>query len=149
MAAKLILVIFVLFICSCACSQGNIEHIKNQQYLKYKQNVDCNNLPGDNLSEKICANLAFQKSDSLLVIIYDSLLNKAKAHFIDSLQSKLIKMQAYWRKLRDEHCGIIYDSYNNCGSCHQRAITYLYCLKELTDDRIKELRGLYTTIAQE
>jgi uncharacterized protein YecT (DUF1311 family) len=149
MAVKLILVLFTFFICSGALSQGNIEHIKNQQYLQYANKVDCNNLTGDNLSEKICANLAFQKSDSLLVVIYDSLMNKAKAHFIDSLQSKLIKMQAYWRKFRDEHCGIIYDSYTNCGACHQRAIAYLYCLKELTDDRIKELTGLYTTIIEQ
>lgn len=149
MAVKLILVLVAFFICSDALSQGNIEHIKNQQYLKYAHKADCNNLPGDNLSEKICANLAFQKSDSLLVVIYDSLVNKAKAHFIDSLQSKLIKMQAYWRKFRDEHCGIIYDSYSNCGFCHQRAIAYLNCLKELTDGRIKELAGLYASIADQ
>ncbi|MBK9286086.1 MAG: hypothetical protein IPM51_17460 [Sphingobacteriaceae bacterium] len=55
-------------------AQGDIEHIKNQDYLKYKNQVDCNNKAGDNLSERICANLSFQKSDSILTQVYDSLL---------------------------------------------------------------------------
>lgn len=117
--------------------------------MKYKDKVDCNKLQGDNLSERICANLAFQKSDLLLVLIYDSLLNKAQRKSVDSLTARIIKLQADWRKFRDDHCAIIYDSFQNCGSCHLRAIAYLNCLKALTDDRIKELRELYTRVVQE
>jgi uncharacterized protein YecT (DUF1311 family) len=149
MTAKLISILAALFVFSCTYSQGNIDHIKNQEYLKHKGKVDCNNLKGDNLSEKICANLAFQKSDSLLTLIYDSLLDKANGHPIDSLKFKIEKMQVSWRKFRDEHCAIIWDGYNDCGSCNIRAVAYLTCLKELTDGRIIELKRLYAMVVEE
>jgi uncharacterized protein YecT (DUF1311 family) len=149
MTIKLISIFAGLLICSCTYSQGHIDHIKNQAYLKYKDKVDCNKLQDDNLSEKICANLAFQKSDSLLVLVYDSLVNKAQGKLVDSLTARLIKLQAAWRKFRDDHCAIIYDSYKNCGACHGRSIAYLNCLKALTDDRITELRELYARVVQE
>jgi uncharacterized protein YecT (DUF1311 family) len=93
--------------------------------------------------------LAFQKSDSLLVITYDSLLKVATTFHSLNYKSKIEKMQQNWRKMRDEHCGIIYDSYENCGSCHLRSIAYLNCLKELTDNRIKELKNLKFHISEE
>lgn len=149
MPIKLISILAGLLIGSCTYAQGHIDPIKNQAYMQYKDKVDCSKLPGDHLSERICANLAFQKSDSLLVLVYDSLLNKAKTNLNDSLIARLTKLQADWRKLRGEHCTIIYDSYQNSGSCHLRAIAYLNCLKALTDDRIKELRELYARVVQE
>lgn len=149
MTTKLISILVGLLIGSCTYAQGHIDHIKTQAYLKYKDKVNCEKLPGDNLSERICANLAFQKSDSLLVLVYDSLVNKAQGKLVDSLTARLIKLQADWRKFRDDHCAIIYDSYKNCGACHMRSIAYLNCLKALTDDRIKELRELYAQVAQE
>jgi uncharacterized protein YecT (DUF1311 family) len=137
-----ILILFVLTAVN-AFSQGHIDHIKQMEYMKLKDKVDCNNLPGDNLSERICANLAFQRSDSLLTLIYDSLLLKAKTYFIDSLEYKTTEMQKTWRAFRDQHCSVISDSYKGCGACHMRAIAYLHCLTELTEDRIRELRRLY------
>ena len=142
MRAKVITTILFCLAWTTIFSQGHIDHIKNQEYLKLKDHIDCNNLPGDNLSERICANLAFQKSDSLLTIIYDSILIKAKEHLIDSLEQKVIKMHTTWRYFRDQHCQIIYDSYNHPGSAHLQAIDYLICLTELTEYRIKELRKL-------
>ena len=78
----------------------------------------------------------------MLTIIYDSLLLKVKGHHIDGAEKKIIQMQTTWRQFRDQHCAIVYDSFEDCGSCHQQAIDYLYCLKELTEDRIKELKKL-------
>lgn len=149
MTAKLISILAAFFVFSCTYSQGHIDHIKKQEYLKHKDKVDCNNLAYDNLSEKICANLAFQKSDSLLTLIYNSFLNKAKGHFVDSLKFKVTLMQSSWRKFRDEHCAIIWDSYKDCGSCNIRAVAYLTCLKELTDGRIIELKKLYAMVVEE
>jgi len=141
---KTIITILLVLVWADLFSQGHIDHIKNQEYMKLKDQVDCNNSPGDNLSEKICANIAFQKSDSLLAIIYDSLILKAKTkgHDIDSLEYKIIKMQTTWRAFRDQHCAIIYENYGESSSGHLRAIDWLYCLRELTEDRIKELRKL-------
>ena len=147
MKRKIILTTILSFALTSLFSQGHIDHIKNQEYLKLKNKVDCNNQSGDNLSERICANLTFQKTDSLLIITYGSLLLKSKGHYIDSLEDKIIKMQTTWRLFRDQHCAIIYDSYEGCGGCHQRAIDYLNCLTELTEDRIKELRKLSDQIS--
>ncbi len=137
--------ILILLASTALFSQGHIDHIKNQSYLKLKDKVDCNHQAGDNLSERICANLAYQKSDSLLTIIYDSLLVKTKGEPNTHLAQKVINMQTIWRAYRDEHCDIIHDMYEGCGSCHQRAIDYLYCLTELTEHRIIELRKLYVS----
>jgi uncharacterized protein YecT (DUF1311 family) len=147
MTTKIILIAILSFTLTSLFAQGHIDHIKNQEYLKLKSKIDCNNQPGDNLSERICANLTFQKADSLLTLIYDSLLLKSKGHPIDSLENKIVNMQDTWRRFRDQHCAIIYDSYEGCGGCHQRAIDYLYCLTELTEDRIKELKKLYDQIS--
>ncbi|MDX1936762.1 MAG: lysozyme inhibitor LprI family protein [Flavihumibacter sp.] len=141
--------IFLISICAYSFSQGHIEHIKNQQYMNHQGKIHCGNLSNDNLSERVCANLAFQKSDSLLIITYDSLLKVVKTYHSDNFKLKLEKMQQNWRKMRDSHCGIIYDSYENCGACHSRSIAYLNCLKELTDNRIKELKKLKLNISEE
>ncbi|MGB4775041.1 MAG: lysozyme inhibitor LprI family protein [Daejeonella sp.] len=144
MRTKLITAVLLIFTWTTSFSQGHIDHIKNQEYLKSKNEVDCNNPLNENTSDldRVCANLAFQKSDSLLTVVYDSLLLKAKTHHIDSLEYKIIQMQTTWRSFRDQHCAIIYDKYEGCGGCHLRAINYLYCLKELTENRIKELKML-------
>ncbi len=123
-------------------AQGHIGHIKNQGYLKLKSNIACNNTAGDNLSLRICANLAFQKSDSLLCIVYDSLIAVTAYSDINSAKLKITGMQDLWRAFRDLHCGLIYDSYNGSASGHVQAIEYLNCLKELTDCRTKELQKL-------
>jgi len=105
------------------------------------KNVDCNNV-NDNLSQRICANLAFQRSDSLLTIVYDSLLQIATERNAKTMKEKIVALQKTWRKLRDQHCTIIYDQYKNCGGCHQQAIAYLNCLREMTDSRIIELEKM-------
>ena len=140
MATKFTSTLLLCLLFSLSYSQGYIDHIKNQKYLKYK--VDCNNLDGDNLSSRICANLAFQKSDSILVVVYNSILQKARSSQNDSLRNKVIQLQVSWRRFRDQHCQIIYDTYEGCASCHVQATSYLQCLKELTDNRITELKSL-------
>lgn len=136
-------ILIVFLVSSFYCfSQGHIERIKNQPYLKLKNKVNCNDTPGDNLSMRICANLAFQKSDSLLCVIYYSIFDTAPGSGIDSLKQKVIKMQDSWRMLRDQHCSIIMAMYEDCGGCHKRAIEYLNCLTELTCRRIWELQKL-------
>ena len=67
-SVKLIILIFSLpYYCF---SQGGIDHIKNQSYMKYSDKSDCNDPGPDNLTSRICANLQYQRSDSLLVIVY-------------------------------------------------------------------------------
>lgn len=139
---KTIIILLAHFISLRSFSQGHIEHIKNQKYLELKAKVNCETPDGDNLTERICANLAYQKSDSLLAIIYDSLLIVARNIGGDSTKHKIIILQKTWRTFRDKHYEIIDETYEDCGGCHQRAIDYLNCLRELTDHRILELKKL-------
>lgn len=118
-------------------SQGGIDHIKNQPYLREAVNVNCDSTNGDNLSLRICANLAYQKSDSLLVVVYQKILQNAD----DSTRNHLVSVQKLWRQLRDEHCALVWDQYKD-GNGHFKAITYLSCLKLLTDNRTRELERL-------
>ena len=143
--------IIILIACSISLrsySQGQIEHIKNQKYLELKAQVNCESPDGDNLTGRICANLAFQKSDSLLTIVYDSLLAAVRNINGDSAKYKIISLQKTWRNFRDQHCTTIYDTYDNAGSGHQRAIDYLNCLREFTDQRILELKKLKKVFTQ-
>src|SRR5215212_8834714 len=93
-STKTIVILLLLLRSSSCLSQGHIDHIKNQEYLKLKDRVDCTHSEGDNLSERICANLAFQKSDSLLTVVYDSLIIAVRKIDIDSAETKIIRLQA-------------------------------------------------------
>jgi len=135
MKANLLLGIIIIASINCY-SQGGIDHIKNQPYMRSSGNIDCNNIEGNNLSEKICINLTYQKSDSLLVIVYKKLLQEQAS---DTERDKIISIQKDWRQFRDKHCAIVWDSYKG-GSL--QSTVYLKCLTELTDNRRRELESL-------
>jgi len=121
-----------------AFSQGGIEHLKNQPYMKMAGSVNCDDPDGDNLSGVICSNLKYQKSDSLLTVIYNRLL---AAEETDSTRKYIIQLQKEWRAFRDKHCVIVWDRYKE-GAGHFKRIIYLECLTELTNHRSKELESL-------
>lgn len=123
-------------------AQGHIEVIKNQEYLKNTRGIDCNGEIDNQLSARVCANLKFQKSDSLLTIIYKKLLKEAEANKNTAQYKNIVQLQNSWRKLRDQHCTIVYDLYNG-GSGNFQAISYLGCLTDMTNSRTKELKDLY------
>ena len=135
---RLIIVTLLCMQLNATFSQGGIEHIKNMSYLKYAKNIDCNDRPGDELTNRICANLAYQKSDSLLVIIYEKLLKEATSQIE---KEKIIQLQKNWRELRDKHCAILWESHGIPSSNHA-AISILNCLTLLTNNRIRELELL-------
>jgi uncharacterized protein YecT (DUF1311 family) len=135
---KIILTICSLFFFSSGFSQGRIDHIKNMDYMKMRNKVDCNNLPGDNLSERICANLSYQRNDSMLVIVCNKILAEQAT---DSARQHIISLQQEWRALRDKHCDLVSRQYDG-GNGHVKAIAYLNCLIEMTNNRTKELRNL-------
>lgn len=138
-----VLTILLLLVSAGAAAQGHIDNIKNQPYLKYKNQVNCGN-PIDNLSMRVCANLAFQASDSLLVIEYTKLLTRSASLGIDSARTKVERMQTTWRTMRFQQCDLIADSW--AGGSGQ-AVAFLSCMKQLTDSRTKELKSLTEEIA--
>ena len=129
-------VILLILLPCYSYSQGEIDHIKNQSYMTNK--ADCDDPDGDNLNSRICANLRFQKSDSLLVIVYKKLLSEQAT---DSARKYIIDLQKEWRVFRDKHCSIIWSSYKE-STGHVQARAYLDCLTELTNHRRKELERL-------
>jgi uncharacterized protein YecT (DUF1311 family) len=144
---KYVLAFYFILLSLTCFSQGDIDDIKNQLYLKLNGKVDCKNTQGDNLSERICANLAFQKSDSVLSVVYNALLRKNTNPQEDSIRRRIIDMQKTWRSLRDQHCSIIYDSFGKSSSS-QKAIDYFRCLIEMTENRIKELNKLVNDLTK-
>ena len=111
---------------------------KNQPYMKDAYRVNCNDPDGDNLTGVICSNLKYQKSDSLLTVIYNKLLAMEET---DSTRDYIIQLQKEWRAFRDKHCGILGGRYKE-GLGHFNGIIYLEFLTELTDHRRKELESL-------
>ena len=131
-------ILFFITIAMNGFSQGGIDHIRNQAYMKNAKVVDCNNPDGDNLSGVICSNLKYQQSDSLLTIVYNKLL---AAEETDSARNYIIQLQKEWRAFRDKHCAIVWDRYKS-GVGFSKSIAYLQCLAEITDHRRKELESL-------
>jgi len=139
---KVFIFSLIVFIYNPSFSQGHIDHIKNQPYLESRGVVDCDHMDGDNMSSRICANLAFQKSDSLLVIVYIKLLAKAKRLGGNKLKQKIITMQTAWRSFRDRQCDALTEDDDGAGTGSPAAIQYMDCLKQLTYVRIGELKKM-------
>lgn len=146
---KLYLLILFLFLFSSQTlfGQGGLEHIKNQPYMKsYKiMPFNCDPIPDSlysSLAMKICANLKLMESDSVLIIYCDSLKSEIESFGGSVLVNKFDSLQTVWRKYRDIHCRIIWDYYEGCSFCNQRAVHYMNEMKKLTDIRISEIKRL-------
>lgn len=133
-------------------TQGGLDHIKNQSYLQMYKGFDCDSIPDEmysTLSEKICANLALQRSDSVLVLYYDSLKIELEAFGGLVLVEQFDSLQASWRSFRDKHCKIIWNKYEGCGGCNLRATHYMTAMCELTDLRIATIKEYLTLYRRE
>jgi len=124
-----------LCICNISSSQGHIDQIKNQFYLDFASQVNCDSLTRDNLSARICANLSFQHIDSLLVNEYNILLSKYNT-INTLLADKFVQSQEIWRELRHWDCNIESSEF---GEASLASISYLDCPKEKTLLRVSEL----------
>lgn len=133
---KTVLLISILFSSFFVFAQGEIDVIKKQPYMQRASQVNCDSIDGDNLSAKICANLRFQKADSILTTVYQAVL---KSEQTDSAKKYIVDLQKDWRLFRDHHCSIIWRKYEGVGV---QGEVYLNCLTDLTQHRIDELRIL-------
>lgn len=107
--------------------------------MKFAAKINCQDTDGDNLSGVICANLQYQASDSLLILIYDKLIAEAET---DSAKNYIVQLQKDWRAFRDKHCQIVWEQYKG-GVGFSKNIAYLQCLTQLTDHRCQELEKLF------
>ena len=117
-----------------AGAQGGIDNIRNQPYMKNAISINCEQAM-TTIDLRICANMAYQRSDSMLVEIYNRLLAESSS----KEKITLINLQKQWRAFRDRHCGVVWNKYEG-GS--MQSIVYLNCLREMTENRVEELRLL-------
>lgn len=129
-----------------AYTQGDIDNIKNQPYMKL--NIDCNCVTDSCVSSirnRYCANLSFQKADSLLMVSHDSLLVLMRTFSStettsDSLAISFKKMQKEWRNYRQEHCKLFWSA-PDCNSNYCGTL-YLKCMEYITEIRLEELNRM-------
>ncbi len=124
--------------------QGGLDHIKNQKYMiHYKANpFNCDTIPDSlfsSLTLKICANLKLTESDLILIQYYDSLKSEMQTFGGKKLVLNFDSVQSAWRNYRDIHCRVIWDYYEGCSFCNDRATHYMTEMRKLTDIRISEI----------
>ena len=146
--------VIILTICSSTYifSQGHIDHIKNQPYLKNFDKSKCDSIIEDAMTGRACLNLAFQKSDSILTDLYNRMIEIFQTSELEDIKKKeagFIELQNEWREFRDKHCKIYSAYFDGSASGHTKGSVYLGCLKELTEDRISELKSMISLYTQE
>ena len=149
--SKLLLFLIFLF-SSFIFAQGHIDHIKNQPYLVKFDKSRCDSIINDALTDRACSNLAFQKSDSILTDLYNQMIDifgNSDIEETNKQKDKFIKLQEEWRNFRDKHCKIYSAYFDGSASGHTKGSVYLNCLKELTDNRISELKSMISIYTQE
>lgn len=127
-----------------ALGQVDIQNIKNQPYLKDKDKVSCDSA-FTTLELRICANMNFQKSDSILNMIYEAVLQKCEELQLPNVGDTIKQANLDWIKYRDRHCKVYWTMYE--GGTFQ-SIVFLNCLTKITDERREELEVLLMELEQ-
>ena len=115
--------VIILTICSSTYifSQGHIDHIKNQPYLKNFDKSKCDSIIEDAMTGRACLNLAFQKSDSILTDLYNRMIEIFQTSELEDIKKKeagFIELQNEWREFRDKHCKIYSAYFHNIRGVH-------------------------------
>lgn len=147
-----LVIILSIFSSTSIFSQGHIDHIKNQPYLTNFDKSKCDSIIDDAMTGRACLNLAFQKSDSILTDLYNRMIEIFETSELEDIKKKeaeFIELQNEWREFRDKHCKIYSAYFDGSASGHTRGSVYLVCLKELTENRISELKSMISLYSQE
>jgi hypothetical protein len=154
---KLVLLFLIIMLDKSWCQHGiGLESIKNQKYLEfyYKEPFDCENLSDSNINtftDRICANLALQKSDSILTLYYDSLKIELKKFGGDSLIQVYDKYQKEWRNYRDKHVDVFYENLSKSSEYKTNLfwVAYMDEMKKMIDFKTDELKILFNFYRKE
>ncbi|MCB9223256.1 MAG: lysozyme inhibitor LprI family protein [Crocinitomicaceae bacterium] len=114
----------------------DVHQLKNLEYMKYKNNVNCDSTNGSNLEHRICLNLEFQEKDSILNLVFVDLL---KHCYSEEEKKTHIEYHNTWLAYRRKISRAESDGYNG----HMLGIMYLSTMVYLTEKRTEEL--LYLT----
>ena len=70
---KLFILLIFLIVTSCSSTETDSERLSKLKYMDIADGVDCSNQNGTTLEERICLNQKFQKVDSIINQLLDSL----------------------------------------------------------------------------
>lgn len=106
--------------------------LKSLEYMEYADQVDCENMMGTTLEDRVCLNLKFQRLDSIVNVRFTDLLRLAPN---DSIREQLISFQNAWVLNRRAQSEIASEGYRG----HMLGIIYLASMVETTRGRINEI----------
>lgn len=115
----------------------DMQIIKNQSYLKFAKQINCDSTMETTIVERICANLELQKQDSLLQLELGNLINELQT-INDTVTIKKIKLtQEIWEKYRYSHCdACVVDKTSS------QMILFMKCATNLTIKRRDDIRNI-------
>jgi len=132
------LIAIMLFCSIFAFGQPDMENIKSQPYLEHKEHLNCDSAI-TTLELRICANLKYQKSDSLLNDIYQKIISEIENEYLNIDEALFQRSQEEWKEYRDSHCNIYWEMYD--GGSFQ-SVVYMECLADITNERISRLKEI-------
>ena len=149
---NLIAILFVVCFSSTTMRGQELREIlKSQSYLEiyYKRPFDCFSDPlPDNLintmTDRICANLKLQRSDSIVSLYKDSVRAEIMKMHNDTLLSTFDIAHKSWLKYRVEHSKAL----NTYMGSNTAAEAYMNELRLLTDIRINELKTILNSYSK-
>ncbi|WP_159025495.1 lysozyme inhibitor LprI family protein [Aquimarina sp. Aq78] len=109
--------------------------LKELSYMKYAKRTDCNNTMGTTLGDRICLNLKFQQTDSIMNVKLKKMLHTITN---DTIKTTIKTYQNAWVHHRRMKSEIVSEGYRG----HMLGIIYLGCMVETTMQRIKEIEEL-------
>jgi len=128
---KLFILLIFLIVTSCSSTETDSERLSKLKYMGIADGLGCSNQNGTTLKERICLNLKFQKVDSIINQLLDSLhsvLPTAKYTILKDDQEKwIISRRKQSEKASEGFRG------------HMLGIFYLQKMINLTEERIEYL----------
>lgn len=115
-----------------------MEHIKNQPYLKYRDQINCDSA-FTTLEMRVCSNIHYQKNDSLMWVTYRKLEDRLTELEREESITLLKEAQDEWQEYKSTQCKMRCNMYKG-GSIE--AVVYLRCLSDVTDKRREELHKM-------
>lgn len=132
MSLKTALLLITTFFSLSIYAQDSTDalRLKQMSYMKYSSKVNCDSMEGSSLEERICLNLSFQKTDSLLNNLLKTIVLK---HQNDSLWTDSFRtIQELWVTQRRRKSEKLSKGFQG----HALGIIYLNSMIRATEERI-------------
>lgn len=129
------IVLILVFVSVFGQDSSDAERLRQMDYMKLAEKIDCDSTSGSNMEHRICLNLEFQELDSLMNNNFRELLKRTEN---DSIKTMFCEFQLTWVDNRRLQSELISEGYTG----HMLGIVYLHCMVEATRSRNKELEEI-------